>query len=325
MKRRPMTRRRRERNAVDGFLLLDKPAGATSNQVLQQVRRLFDAEKAGHTGSLDPFATGLLPICFGQATKLGALLLEADKRYVATVRLGARTSTGDLDGDVVSTTPVRPIPASEVASVIPRLLGAIDQIPPMYSAIKQGGVKLYELAREGQEIDRAPRRVVIHALDLLDCRSGEFTFDVHCSKGTYIRTLAEDWARLLGQDGHLIALRRLETGPFRDQRMVTMADLDACNFRLDRLHALLLPLGAALSDWPRIDVDDLDAARLRRGLDCGPLLGHPPGRVVVFGLGGVACSIAEVKADRRLASRRWIGPEPSEALLAATFPQHRPA
>jgi len=319
-----MSRRRRERTLIDGFLLLDKPAGVSSNNVLQQVRRLYDADKAGHTGSLDPFATGLLPICFGQATKLGGFLLESDKRYQAQVLLGVQTSTGDPEGEVIATSDPSAVTREQIEAVLPRLLGNIEQVPPMYSAIKQAGRHLYELAREGLEVDRQPRQVRIHELKLLDVSPSGFSFEVFCSKGTYIRTLGEDWAALLGQKGHLIGLRRLETGPFRQVRMVTMADLDACNFDAHRLQALLMPLSAALGDWPRLEVDDFDAARLRRGLECGPYPMAEPGEVIVYGAHGLACSIAEVNAQRRVLPRRWIGPEPTEEMLAATFSPRRP-
>lgn len=319
-----MSRRHRERALIDGFLLLDKPAGVSSNNVLQQVRRLYDAEKAGHTGSLDPFATGLLPICFGQATKLGGFLLESDKRYQAQVLLGTQTSTGDPEGEVIATSDASQITSSDIEAVLPRLLGEIEQIPPMYSAIKRGGRHLYELAREGVEIDREPRRVTIHELKLLEVGAGGFSFEVFCSKGTYIRTLAEDWARLLGQRAYLTGLRRLETGPFRNVSMVTMPDLHACNFQMDRLNALLLPLAAALGDRPRLDVDAFDAARLRRGLECGPYPVAQPGDVIVYGPEGLASSIAKVDRNRRVSSKRWIGPEPSEEILASTFAPRRP-
>lgn len=318
-----VSRRHRERTVVDGFLLLDKPAGASSNNVLQQVRRLFDAEKAGHTGSLDPFATGLLPICFGQATKLGGYLLESDKRYQARVLLGAQTSTGDPEGEVIANSDPSTVTRQQIESALPKLLGEIDQIPPMYSAIKLGGVKLYEMARDGVEIEREPRRVTIHELKLLDVDASGFSFEVLCSKGTYIRTLAEDWAHLIGQRGHLTGLRRLETGPFRQVSMVTMADLHSCNFNVERLHGLLLPLAAALGDWPRLDVDAFDAARLRRGLECGPYPSAQPGEMVAYDPDGLACSILRVGPDRRVSSKRWIGPEPSEEMLAATFAPRR--
>ncbi|MBA4287061.1 MAG: tRNA pseudouridine(55) synthase TruB [Xanthomonadaceae bacterium] len=318
-----MSRQRRERTLIDGFLLLDKPAGVSSNNVLQQVRRLYDAEKAGHTGSLDPFATGLLPICFGQATKLGAFLLESDKRYQAQVLLGMQTSTGDPEGEVIATSDPTSVTREQIEAVLPQLLGEIGQVPPMYSAIKQAGRHLYELAREGLEVDRQPRRVTIHELKLLDVDATGFSFEVFCSKGTYIRTLGEDWAALLGQRAHLIGLRRMETGPFKQVKMVTMADLHACNFNVERLNGLLMPLSAALGDWRRLDVDDFDAARLRRGLECGPYPSAEPGPVVVYGPHGLACSIADVTAGRRVAPKRWIGPEPSKEMLAATFAPRR--
>ncbi len=318
-----MSRRHRERTLVDGFLLLDKPAGVSSNNVLQQVRRLYDAEKAGHTGSLDPFATGLLPICFGQATKLGGYLLESNKRYQAQVLLGVQTSTGDPEGEVIATSDPSTVTREQIAAALSKLLGEIEQIPPMYSAIKRGGIHLYELARDGVEVEREPRRVTIHELKLLEVDASGFSFEVFCSKGTYIRTLAEDWAHLLGQRAHLIGLRRLETGPFRQVSMVTMADLHGCNFNVERLHGLLLPLAAALGDWPRLDVDAFDAARLRRGLECGPYPMARPGEMIAYGPDGLANAIVKVGADRRVSSKRWIGPEPSEEILAATFAPRR--
>jgi len=314
-----MSKRHRERRLIDGFLLLDKPAGASSNNVLQQVRRLFDAEKAGHTGSLDPFATGLLPICFGQATKLGGYLLESDKRYQAVVRLGEKTTSGDPEGEVIERSDPTTVTREQVEAALPKLLGEIEQIPPMFSAIKRDGRHLYELAREGIEIDREPRRVTIHELRLLKVDSGGFEFEVFCSKGTYIRTLAEDWAALIGQCGHLVGLRRLETGPFRKVRMVTLAELNDCNFDLDRLCSHLLPLSAALQDWPRLDVDAFDAARLRRGLECGPYPAAQPGEMVAYNPEGLACCMVRVGPNRRVSSKRWIGPEPSAEMLAATF------
>ncbi len=192
-----MSRIRNKRRPIDGILVFDKPAGLTSNAALQKVKQLYAAEKAGHTGSLDPLATGLLPICFGHATKLSGYMLESDKRYRARVRLGARTSTGDAEGAVIATSDPGGIDAARVAAVIPTLLGTIDQVPPMYSAIKRDGQHLYELARQGVEVDRSPRRVTIHELQLLGMTEDGFEFEVLCSKGTYIRTLGEDLMALL--------------------------------------------------------------------------------------------------------------------------------
>ena len=251
------------------------------------------------------------------------MLLESDKRYQAEVLLGAQTSTGDPEGEVIATSDPSAVTRADIEAVLPRLLGEIEQIPPMYSAIKRGGRHLYELAREGVEVEREARRVTIHELKLLDVGANSFSFEVFCSKGTYIRTLAEDWARLLGQCAYMTGLRRMETGPFRKVSMVTMAELHACNFRMDALQALLLPLAAALGDWPRLDVDAFDAARLRRGLECGPYPAAAAGDVIVFGPEGLASSIARVDARHRVSSKRWIGPEPSEEVLASTFAPRR--
>lgn len=299
----------RNRRAVDGILLLDKPAGITSNGALQMVKRLYRAEKAGHTGSLDPLATGLLPIFFGQATKLSALLLEADKCYRASVRLGVKTRSGDAEGEVLATSACAAPDPGEIAAVMPRLLGEIDQIPPMVSAIKRQGVHLYEFARQGIEVERTPRRVTIRELRLLACHARGFDFEVRCSKGTYVRTLAEDWAGLLGQYGHLTALRRLETGPFHSPEMITLARLEAAADDPAQLDALLLPLLAALPGWPTLTVDRSDAIRLRRGLICGPFEAVEPGAVIVLDSAGTVLFIAEIDGHGQLVPKRWLGPE----------------
>lgn len=307
------TQKRYKRRAVDGILLLDKPAGLTSNAALQKIKTLYQAEKAGHTGSLDPMATGLLPICFGQATKLCGYLLESDKRYRARVRLGIKTTSGDADGEPVARSDVTGITREQIAAVIPRLLGEIDQIPPMYSAIKREGLHLYELARHGIEIDREPRRVNIRELRLLDSFDEGFEFEVLCSKGTYVRTLAEDWAAALSQCGHLTQLRRLETGAFGTQDLVTVAELEASGDDLPSLDALLKPLSAALSGWPAITVDEVDAGRLRRGLICGPYPNTAAGSVAVFDSHGAVLFIGELTEGGRLAPKRWLGPESATA------------
>jgi tRNA pseudouridine55 synthase len=298
---------RAERRQVDGIVLLDKPLGLTSNAALQRVKRLYRADKAGHTGSLDPLATGLLPICFGQATKLCGFLLDADKTYRATAKLGERTSTGDAEGEVVERRGEPVVTAAMLEAAIPKLLGEIEQIPPMYSAIKREGRPLYELAREGVEIEREPRRVTIHALRLTGFEGATFSFELHCSKGTYVRTLAEDWAGMVGQVAHLTALRRLESAPFRDPVMVSAETLEALASDAAALDAYLLPLASALVNWRQVVVDAADAVRLRRGLACGPLPGQAPGMVAVLDAGGVALAIAEVDAGGLLHSRRWLG------------------
>ena len=304
------TQKRYKRRAVDGILLFDKPSGLTSNAALQKIKTLYQAEKAGHTGSLDPMATGLLPICFGQATKLCGYLLESDKRYRARVRLGVKTSSGDADGEPIACSDPAGITAVQIAAAIPGLLGEIEQIPPMYSAIKREGQHLYELARQGIEIEREPRRVTIRELLLIDTVDDGFDFEVFCSKGTYVRTLAEDWAAALGQYGHLTQLRRVETGPFHVRAMISHAQIEAAGDDLSALQTLLLPLAAALRDWPAISVDEVDAARLRRGLICGPYPDTQPGPVAVFDSCGAVIVIAELSGSGRLAPRRWLGPAP---------------
>jgi tRNA pseudouridine55 synthase len=294
---------------VDGILLLDKPTGMTSNAALQKARQIYLAEKAGHTGSLDPLATGMLPICFGQATKLSGLMLEADKRYRATVRLGIKTSSGDSQGEVVASQVPSQIDSDAVSAVIPQLLGEIQQIPPMYSAVKREGTHLYELARQGIEVERAPRKVTIRELRVLSVFEHGFEFEVLCSKGTYVRTLAEDWAGLLGQFGHLTALRRLETGPFRAENMVTASELDDARNDPGALSALLKPLLVALSGFRTLKVDRTDAIRLRRGFECGPYSGITEGPVVVLDHDDIVLFMAEADSNGRVAPKRWLGPE----------------
>ena len=248
---------------VDGLLLLDKPLGLSSNQALQRARRLFRAAKAGHTGSLDPLATGMLPICFGQATKVCAYLLDSDKVYRATLRLGSRTATGDAEGEVVET---RPVPARpDLAAAAATLTGAIRQVPPMYSALKVDGERLYALARAGIDVEREAREVTIHALRASARPDGDIDLEVHCSKGTYVRTLGEDFARELGTVGHLVALRRDWVAPFSGQPMHTLQSLEAALARAAAPDELLLPTEAALPHWPALELD-ADAERdIRHG------------------------------------------------------------
>ncbi|MGH8431877.1 MAG: tRNA pseudouridine(55) synthase TruB, partial [Solimonas sp.] len=220
------SRPRIPRRAVNGILLFDKPRGFSSNDALQRVKRLFRAEKAGHTGNLDPLATGLLPICFGQATKLCGHLLDSDKRYLARVKPGEKTTTGDTEGEVIQRSDAGLLSREALEAVLPAFTGTIRQVPPMYSALKHQGQRLYELAREGVEVERQPREVAIHELRLTAFEPGGFELDVRCSKGTYIRTLAEDLAAALGQCAHLVALRRTEVAPF-EGAIRTWEDLQA--------------------------------------------------------------------------------------------------
>ncbi len=246
--------RRRKGKAVHGVLLLDKPAGPSSNQALQQVRRLFEARKAGHTGTLDPFATGLLPICFGEASKTSAQLLDATKAYEAEALLGIATSTGDSEGETIIEAPVPDLSGDRIESILAGFRGDIEQVPPMFSALKHAGRPLYEWAREGVTIPREPRQVTIHTLELLSWEPPRLRFRVTCSKGTYVRTLAEDIATQLGTVGHLVALRRLRVGPFSSHHMVTFDELQAAASSGD-LNKYLLPVDAGLVDWPVVQLD----------------------------------------------------------------------
>lgn len=260
-------RTRVQRRPVHGVLLLDKPLGLSSNDALQKAKWLLRAEKAGHTGTLDPLATGVLPLCFGAATKFSQLHLDADKTYETTVRLGARTSTADAEGEVIDTRPVR-CTLGQVVEVLDQFMGPIRQVPPMHSALKKDGKALYEYAREGETVERAPRDVVIHELELLEAQlQGEAPFlrlRVQCSKGTYIRTLGEDIGEALGCGGHLVALRRVATGPFVESQCVTLARLEAME-EAERLQQLK-PVEALLAGHATVTLDTENAGRFLSGL-----------------------------------------------------------
>lgn len=256
--------RRRKGDPVDGIVLLDKPAGYSSNQALQRVRRLFNARKGGHTGTLDPFATGLLPLCFGEASKTTSFLLDARKTYRATARFGAATTTGDPEGEVVTKGPVPDVDQAALESLLADFTGDMEQVPPMYSAIKIDGKPLYEFARQGITVPRKPRPVTIHRLEILDWAPPDLAFEVECSKGTYIRTLGEDLATALGTVAHLVALRRLHVGPFSGERMVTLETLEKAAER-GTLFEHLLPVDAGLPDWPVVVLDDAGATAFRHG------------------------------------------------------------
>ncbi|WP_110643689.1 tRNA pseudouridine(55) synthase TruB [Salinicola sp. CPA57] len=256
--------RRRKGLPINGVLLLDKPKGVSSNHALQRVRRLFQARKAGHTGTLDPMATGLLPVCLGEATKFSAHLLEADKVYRTRIKFGEVTTTGDAEGDVVER---RSLPTTldrdAVEAVLERFRGEIDQVPPMYSALKHQGRKLYELAREGETVARAPRRVTIYDMRPLGWEPDGVWLQVRCSKGTYIRTLAEDIGAALGLGAHITALERLETGPFDSERRLSLEALEAMSDE-ERL-AQLLPVDVMLEHLPTLSVAEIVAQRLLLG------------------------------------------------------------
>lgn len=256
--------RQRRGLPVNGVLLLDKPKGVSSNHALQRVRRLFQAQKAGHTGTLDPMATGLLPICLGEATKFSSHLLEADKVYRTRVELGVITDTGDAEGTIIEQHEVPSLSVDDVEAVLTRFRGEIDQVPPMYSALKHQGKKLYELAREGKQVERAARRVSVYDARLLSFEGTAFELEVSCSKGTYIRTLAEDIGQALGCGAHISQLRRLKTGPFLADAMWTLEALEALADQA-ALEAELMPVDVLVDHLPSLTVDDIGHARLAHG------------------------------------------------------------
>jgi tRNA pseudouridine55 synthase len=302
-----MGRKRRVRGRpVDGILLLDKPIGLSSNHALQRVKRLFDARKAGHTGSLDPLADGMLPVCFGNATKLSAYLLDADKFYWFRLRLGQTTATGDAEGDIVEERPVDGITCEQVEGVLAAFFGEIEQLPPMYSALKHKGKRLYELAREGVEVEREPRKVTIHSLDLLRCDVPELEISVHCSKGTYVRTLAEDIGKQLGCGAHVTALRRTGVGPYKDLPMHDMLELETLSEQgTAALDALLLPIDTALGDWPAVRVSADSAFYLSQGQAVLVPKAPTEGWVRIY-QGDDFLAVGEVQDDGRIAPRRLM-------------------
>jgi tRNA pseudouridine55 synthase len=302
-----MGRRRQRGRDVHGILLLDKPLGATSNSALQRVKRLYFAKKAGHTGSLDPQASGLLPICFGAATKVSAFLLDAEKRYWVRVRLGVKTATGDSEGVIVSERPWQHLSVEDLSSSLKEFRGEIQQIPPMFSALKHKGERLYKLAREGVEVEREPRPVTIHELTLLNAELPEFELDVRCSKGTYIRTLAEDIGEYLGCGAHVTALRRTGVGAFDSTNMVTMQAVEqAAEEGNESLDALLQPLDSALGDWPEVRLSADSAFYLRQGQ--AVVVPHAPteGKVRLYDEIQRFMGIGEILDDGRVAPRRMV-------------------
>lgn len=255
-----------KRRHIDGILLLDKPKGITSNHILQRVKRLFNAEKAGHSGTLDPMATGMLPICFGEATKFAGQLLDNYKSYQFTCKLGEKSSTGDQEGEIIETAALpEDLTKEALEAVFNQFLGEISQVPPMVSALHHEGKRLYELAREGIEVERKSRQITIEALTLDEITEETFTATVTCSKGTYVRVLAEDIALALGSLGHLVMLRRTSIHPFEDEVMVSFETLEALAEQFESLDKLLLPMDRAVIDLPLLIFNAEDSARILHG------------------------------------------------------------
>jgi tRNA pseudouridine55 synthase len=303
--------RQRRGRPLDGILVLDKPAGLSSNRALQMVKRLYGAAKAGHTGSLDPLATGVLPLCFGEATKFSQFLLDADKAYESTFVLGIATDTGDAEGEVRASRDASSVTEAAVAEALEAFRGEIEQVPSMFSALKHQGQPLYKLARQGLEVERKARRVVIKQLELRAFRGGpnpEVDIYLECSKGTYVRSIAEDLGEMLACGGHVASLRRTRAGAFGIADSVTLATLEAlkANERLADLDALLLPADAAVDDLPLVRLSVSGGFYIRQGQPV--LVPNAPcdGMVRVALETGEFLGVGEILDDGRVAPRRLI-------------------
>lgn len=289
---------------VNGILLLDKPLGLTSNQALTEVKRLFTATKAGHTGSLDPLASGMLPICFGEATKFSQFLLEADKQYLVEAKLGVRTATGDAEGEIIATREVS-VNQSQLETVFESFRGEISQIPSMYSAIKFQGKPLYAYARQGIEIERQARTVVIKQLTLLSYQDDHFSIQVTCSKGTYIRTLIEDIGEKLGCGAYVTLLRRTYVDPYQEAKMLTLDELKKYKEEQPFLDEWLLPIDTMLSGWPELNLAASIAFYMKQGQPVIVPRAPTQGSVRLFSEGNFL-GVGEILDDGRVAPRRLV-------------------
>ena len=303
--------RRKKGRQVDGLLVLDKPTGMSSNAALQQAKRLFGAAKAGHTGSLDPLATGVLPLCFGEATKFSQFLLDADKGYESTFALGVGTDTADADGAVIAQASAVHLTEDAVTQAMATLTGAIEQVPPMYSALKVDGQPLYKRARTGEQVERAARPVEIYGFELLTFEPGEqvrLGVKVRCSKGTYIRTLAEDLGAALGVPAHVATLRRCQSGPFALDDCVTPEQLTAvkASGTDTDLDALLQPIESGIQHLPRLSLSEAATFYIRQGQPVLVPNGPQSGMVRIADAGGLFLGVGDMRDDGKLAPKRLL-------------------
>ena len=299
-----MARRKKNCRDLNGILLIDKPHGMTSNQVLQRAKRTMQACKAGHTGSLDPIATGLLPLCFGEATKVSQFMLDADKQYWVRIKLGEETTTYDIEGEVVAAVPVN-IDQQQIGKALESFTGCISQLPPMYSAVKQGGQALYKLARQGKEVERKPREVTVYRIDLLDF-DGEFVeLEILCSKGTYIRTIAHDLGQMLGCGAHVVDLRRLGVGDFKIDEAVSLEDIEDLQAAGD-FEQVLLPVDEALLGLPDVTLTPLATHYLLQGQPVTTRHGQEPGLVRLYNEENAFLGMGEILDDGRVAPKRLM-------------------
>lgn len=305
------------RQHINGILLLDKPKDITSNGALQKVKRLFNAKKAGHTGSLDPIATGMLPICFGEATKFSQFLLESDKTYYVTAKLGIKTNTGDSEGEVLETRSPAAVTREQIDTILPTFFGVIEQIPPMFSAIKYQGKPLYQLARRGINIERMPRKVQIFSLLFESLIEDEFIFTVHCSKGTYIRTLVEDIGELLGCGAHVIELRRLAVNPYAEASMYTLPALEAIAMQSGNLalNKTLLPVETAVQIYPAVKLSTSAAFYLKMGQPVRATFPLNSSLVRLMSEDARFLGIGEVMADGRVRPHRLLATQDIQAAV----------
>ena len=302
-----MARRRRGR-PVDGMLIVDKPQGLSSNDVVQKAKRLYGAQKVGHTGSLDPLATGVLPLCFGEATKFSQFLLASDKKYWVRIQLGITTETGDADGEVIARSEASHLTADDIEGVLPKFRGEIEQVPSMYSALKHNGQPLYKLARQGIEVEREARRVNVFSNELVDFSECSFELEIHCSKGTYVRTIAEEIGKALNVGAHVTALRRRAAGPFVEDDVVTLDFLEEEREK-GSLDKFLMPIASAVGQWPEVKLTDATSFYLKQGQPV--LVPHAPtsGWVRLCENNGQEDSflgVGEVLDDGRVAPRRLV-------------------
>jgi tRNA pseudouridine55 synthase len=291
---------------VNGILLLDKPKGISSNKALQQVKNLYKAQKAGHTGSLDPLATGVLPVCLGEATKVSGFLLDADKKYRVVIKLGEKTTTADAEGEVIASASTASVSESAINDVLPEFTGVQFQLPPMYSALKHNGERLYKLAREGIEVEREPREITIFGLELVSVDLPYFELNVHCSKGTYVRTLAEDIGEKLGCGAHVAELRRTAVGAF-DAEPVTLDQVEkAAEQGFAEMDALLSPMDSALVNWADVHLSADMSYYLRQGQSVMVAKAPANGLVRLYDENNGFLGVGIIQSDGKVAPKRLI-------------------
>lgn len=303
-----MSRRRRGRD-VSGVIVVDKPSGISSNDAVQRAKRLFGAQKVGHTGSLDPLATGVLPLCFGEATKFSRFLLSSNKKYWVRIKLGIATDSGDADGKVTATRKVENVDVAKIEDVLRFFRGEIDQVPSMFSAIKYKGQPLYKLARQGIEIERQARRVTIYTNELVQFGDDELELEIHCSKGTYIRTIAEELGELLRCGAHVIALRRRAAGPYDESDLTTFDELEAAREK-GSLDSFLQPVSSTVREWPEVKLTDDTAYYVRQGqpviVPHAPTSGWVRLSEIIDETSTRFIGVGEVLDDGRVAPRRLV-------------------